>query len=879
MKTIKRAFLVTALIMLLSALLLPSAFANTEIISGVSVEGTMQFAGVEVEHTGLHGIRGVFTVNDGKIEKLEAAGYTVSYGALVGYASTYPSFSDLNINRKNDIASITVYESGAKRSAYFLDGAEGESRFAIATFFGSAATRADANREMRYRGFLKLEKGGSETYYYVDGSDTRFGEKMSIYQTASELTRDTHFGVDGFFDIVDRFLPVTDVYVDPTSAGGDGLSPSTAVKTLKEGYEKAVALINAGDAADVVVNLSDGKHTLLGALKLSGADVTVKTPYSITFRGSQSEEKSVISSNIDIEASLFTRDGDFYKYQLPETAKVDGQYPAFRDLYIDGRMCTLATSQGYFEMYLDSCDNASTSGLSAADRLLYVSQDALGGVDVDENGNVIGDLEFWVQTDWQVHSVHIEHIAYGKSTGFYKDGMELVAIRVKAEDWSALRGNYYNTLKNRRYWFKNNKAYLDEKGEFWYDEANGTIYMKPFELFKNTKTVSYPTSERLFDLCDAKNIAFQNLDITGTTINYMTDHAYVTGQAGSVKTTWTNPDTGVKEEVLWLPYGAIYGLNVENIRISDCSFYDIGNNAVNFRGAVDRVRVYRSGFENIGGSAVRFGQAVNTFNDSIHTRDIVVSNNFMQGIAVTYNCDPSILAPSVQNMDIVHNTILDSAYSAVSVGWRWKRYENAVNVENTHIDYNYIENFMTLMQDGGAIYTLGGNAPYEAGDDFQYLNTMSHNYVVITPETGNGKDHWTIFYHDQGSSHWLDHQNILVSGPDAQKTKHSYVSYQPTVTPHDYNITTDGMIFIGKNQQKVAYKNPVKNADGSTSYNDPQFTEIGSYKTNNKIINEFMFESFAAIAGTPQEAIVKETAEVAGCDGYHPTYGEWSAKK
>ncbi len=868
MKKCKSLLLLLCIVLSLFSVFAVMASADTELPGDAVLEETMRFAGVEAEYSGLNGIRGVFTVNDAEIAKLEAAGCKVTYGALVGYKDSYTNLDKLDIDAKENAAKITVYENGQRKDGYFLESESGISRFAIATFFGSNAEMADAHRGMVYRGFIEIRRTGYTTErYYVDGETSALYEKASLYSVLSHAIEGEHFNKDGICTVLDRFTAVTNLYVDPQAKdGGDGLSLATAVKTVKEGYEKAVALINAGTAKDIVINLSAGKHKLADELALKGADITA-AEYSITFLGSQSKEKSVISSNIDIKASDFkpVPNERYYSYKLPDSSKVDGKYPAFRDLYIDGQMATLAVSQGHFELLLDSCRNAAQNNppLKASDRLLYVSPDALGDVEVDDRGNVIGDLEFWVQTDWQVHCVHVEHIDYNGSTGLYKDEQELIAIRIEKGDWELLLPEYYSTLKNRRYWFQNNKAYIDEKGEFWYDEANGTIYCLPYGTMKSTDTISYPLTERLFHLQGAKNITFRNLDITGTTVNYITEYGYVSGQGGCIK----------RDGLGFLPLGAIFADGAENIRIDSCSFYDIGGDAINFLGAIDRVRVYNSSFVNIGSCATRFAIDGAEYSTRQHYKDIIIHDNFMQNIAVTFNSSPSILVSSVENIEIMHNTILDSAYSAISIGWSWSVYGGKVNVLNAKIEYNYLENFMTKMQDGGAIYTLGGNDYETKADKAEYLNTMSHNYVVLTPETGNGRGHWTIFYHDQGSSHWLDEGNILVASPDCIGTDHTYVSFQ-TISPGVYNIKNDGFIFVGDWKEKKEFKVVTNNADGGVTYTDKQLTDRANIYSN-----LYRFESFAAMAGTPQEATVKDVAEKAGCAAYHPTYGEWSAKK
>ncbi len=955
MKKSRTLFALVLVVVSLCAAWIVTSSAATELPGGTTLENVMQFAGVEAEYTGLNGIRGVFTVNDAEIKKLEDAGCTVAYGAVVGYRANYATPGSLTIDSKENADKITVYKAGNKTDAYFLESESGVSKFAIATFFGSKAETVDARRGMIYRGYIEIRRPGyTNEIHYVDATWPNPDEVVSLYNTLSYAAENGYYKESDIFMLLDRFEAATNVvYVDPkVSQSGDGKTAATAVKTVKEGYEKAVALINAAEEPiDVVIDLAPGKHSITEKLDIKGTDITTAVEYSITFSGSKSSEKSIVSSNFDIPASAFVKKKDLYEYQLPDSAKIDGQYPAFRDLSFDGQMGKLATSQGLFKMKLDSCTRASDNGLNADDRLLYVSPDALGAVEVDASGNVIGDLEFWVQTEWQVHCVHIEHIDYNKETNIVQDGVQQIAVRVRKGDWDAFKGKYYQTLANRRYWFVNNKAYLDEKGEFWYDRENGKIYCIPFESLSETNVISYPVAERIFHLEKAKNITFRNLDITGTTVNYITEYGYITGQGGYIKRPWTNPDTGKTESgKITLPYGAIYGKDVENIRISACSFYAIGGDCVNFRGAVDRVRVNHSSMVSIGGCVIRLGVSDDSvkYTNTTHNKDIVIDENYMQDIAKNFNSSTAILVTSVRDMDITNNTILDTAYSAISVGWSWspRRADTStdrdswVNVKNVNIAYNYIENFMTVTQDGGAIYVLGGNASEKTTT---YLNSMNNNYVVLSGNVSNGSRQWTVFYHDGGASHWHDYDNVLVIDPKSPLPNHHYISYQSIASQQAYNNLSERYYIIGYRPDYLAYRgeydedgNYVKKSDWTeTHYKNylpswydtkyPGWAEswitkgerpdihvgwfvgfaatsltkadmetfvstenpdggisISYSKTdddNNFFRDIYLYTDFASAEGTVGGTKAAELAEVAGCDGYHPTYGKWSAKK
>ncbi len=848
--------------------------------SGFSASEVLTFRGIEIEYGGRNGIRAVFSVNEDAVTRLESGGYRVTYGAIVGYSLAYPTFESLTLSAEKNAASITVYADGAKREAYFLE-RDGEPSFAIATFFGTHASVTAANRALTYRGYVTLERDGNAETYYLDAADPNMGDYPSFYTALLYMANRNYEIRERVLKLMDKFQDATVIYVDPNAAGGDGMTAATAVKTAKEAYERALSIIHAGEAADIVIRFSAGTHIFDSELLMQGKDITSSARYSITFEGAENGE-SILSTCYDIPASSFQSENRYYKYTLPDSMKKDGVFPAFRDLYIDGVPATPAQSKGLYHTVVDSAKYAEQNGLKQSDRLIYVAPSALGAVDVDESGNVIGDLEFWLQIDWEIYALRVEAIDYDAETEFIDQNNErLIPIRIVKEDWEDFTtkggfngGYYYSTFANRRYWFANNKAYLDTKGDFYYDRENGTIYVKPHRMIRETGVISFPQAEAIFHVKDMENIRFDNLSFTGTTVNYITDNGYITSQAGDIKSYWKDPDTGEYGRVGFLPYGAICGRDVTNLNVTDCRFSGVGGDGINFRGVVKGAAVTGCEFTDIGGAAVRFADSrYYSYTRDNQYNDIIVCNNFIQNTGVVFNSHPAVVIGQVKNLDLSYNTILDSAYSAISVSWNWGKYNGTVNTENAHIDYNYIENFMTKMQDGGAIYTLGGNAYETKADQAVYLNSMSHNYVVMTKETGNGSGHFTVFYHDQGSSHWLDEGNILIASSEATGTDHHYVSFQ-TIQPGVHNIKNDGMIFIGEVKEKRPYQNPTENGDGSLYFDDPALTGRANFYQN-----LYRYESFDAMAGTEQEDYVREVAGKAGCAAYKPTYGEWSAKK
>ena len=604
------------------------------------------------------------------------------------------------------------------------------------------------------------------------------------------------------------------LYVNPTGAPHE----DGAYATLAAAYAEAERLLKNGEQAVDVV-LRSGIHRVEKEILIDGGEMPKNA--ALSFVG---EDGTVITTAKDIAGASFTKvEGTpYYSYTLPESEKDEnGEYPAFRDLFMNGEPLRLARSSTDCTMAVDSCRHAEKNGFNAADRLLYIDRDALGDIELADNGDVIGDLEFWIKTEWQVHCVHIENVASEPSCVLDGDGKAMVAARVRKADWEILLPSYYSRLNSYPYWFANNKALMMTAGDFFYHRDVGTVYVYPRGDMKDA-TVSYPLSERIFHLENARNISFRNLTLREVTVNYITRYGYVTGQGGYLKI--IDPATG--ERFGFLPYGAIYGKNVDRIRIEGCRFLNLGDDGVNFRGGVSHLTVNGCFFKNIGGSAIRLGMNTNEYSDTVYNRDINITDNYIENTGTSFPSNTSILIASVLRLELSHNTLLRSNYSAISVGWSWANRADAdpaevdtesfVNVKEANIAYNYIEDFMTGMADGGAIYVLGGNATKGFAP---YLNSMNNNYIVVKENVARGGTAWTVLYHDSGASHWDDYDNVLIVERGMRPPRCTYISYQLFAMAN--HNRTRGLYIVGYPEQDY-----FEGDSFCEGYNDPTFKTL-----------------------------------------------------
>jgi hypothetical protein len=99
---------------------------------------------------------------------------------------------------------------------------------------------------------------------------------------------------------------------------------------------------------------------------------------------------------------------------------------------------------------------------------------------------------------------------------------------------------------------------------------------------------------------------------------------------------------------------------------------------------------------------------------------------------------------------IAHNRLENLPYTGISIGFRWDT--EPTSQQKCIVEYNHVFNVMTLLADGGAIYTLG----YQPGTVLRgnLLNDVQRSrYSTGAPNNG-------LFF-DQGSKGYVVENNIV----------------------------------------------------------------------------------------------------------------------
>eukprot|EP01065_Artemidia_motanka_P018176 TRINITY_DN2149_c6_g1_i1.p1 TRINITY_DN2149_c6_g1~~TRINITY_DN2149_c6_g1_i1.p1 ORF type:complete len:685 (+),score=146.00 TRINITY_DN2149_c6_g1_i1:73-2055(+) len=207
------------------------------------------------------------------------------------------------------------------------------------------------------------------------------------------------------------------------------------------------------------------------------------------------------------------------------------------------------------------------------------------------------------------------------------------------------------------------------------------------------------------------------------------------------------------------PPAALTLKTVCRLAVTGCTFRHLGAGGIRAEGGVSDVSVSESVFTDLSGSAVSVGSPSTAYAPQWQ-RDVgvVLSDSVISQCPAEFAGAPAVVGLFVADMRVIRNSISDSAYAAVSVGWGWERYPYSWMRAN-EISGNRIERYMTGLgshfDDGGALY-LCGHMPG---------TRITRNYLVGEVQPGDG--HGGAIYMDGGLT-GVDTAHNVVEAPARQ---------------------------------------------------------------------------------------------------------------
>ncbi len=538
------------------------------------------------------------------------------------------------------------------------------------------------------------------------------------------------------------------------------ISVKPGVGTLDKAMEEAADLIADATAeapVSVILELADGVYTINENVTVTGFDTTVAR---MTVRAADGA-KPVITGTTALDPSAFKKvEGkDYYVYQFAKDE--DGNFPVFHDFYEDGKRVPVASGKIYktktnFDNFNDRTDKNNYKGL-------YVTRES-----VEALGEIAWPTEITIYIEWECATLHAVGVDYSDTKNV--DGVDLVRLKIDEKEMADFvpKSHVNLSLANRNYYFSNHTALL-APDSFVYDSKTGTLYYYPAD--GAPKAPAYSDQEQLIVLRHMDNVTFKGITFTGTGCTRPAIDGYMAGQANGEKR------YGV------LQTAALLLDNCTNIAVLDCEFVELGGNGIQSVNVLNGITIRDCNFDDISMCAISLGNHNTNWTETDSNYKFVIDNNTIHDIGMEFPTSPAVYVSHIDDIKLIHNTIKNTAYSGVSIGWGWSmvsyQYAEKINIRHAELAYNRIEDYMVLLRDGAAIYVLGANAHVDCTDLFNYMHDNYARRKLDTTFFNPG------YYLDGSSSNWHVHTNVMSGSPQPVYTQFNVESQ------HNHNVLTE----------------------------------------------------------------------------------------
>ncbi|MBP3436427.1 MAG: right-handed parallel beta-helix repeat-containing protein [Clostridia bacterium] len=517
-------------------------------------------------------------------------------------------------------------------------------------------------------------------------------------------------------------------------------------KSIEEGLSqvKALAKASEGQELSITLELHGDRYHLKEPVLFSAEKDPCLSSVRLTLKGSD------VSLPIISGARYFYNDRfekvegkPYYKYQLDKDE--NGEYPLFREFFVDRKRIPMAKSEYLIHPF--PRPPKEQRGEKENLRGLYMPIEAVEKL-ASEN---LSSAELHMLLEWEHKAYRILGVDLTATKEEGGKTYALVELDEEFAHYAQQPVNEYLTTKNRRCYICNSLAFI-EPGSFVYDYNNGIAYYYPAEGYNIVAhTQEYPVLENLLMFEGLRGLTLENLCFTATTSKHLCKNGYNAGQANVLGARLQN--------------AAVFTRNMRGFTATNCSFEELGGNGLLMLDANIDIRIEKCRFENVGMSGIFIGNAnasLSAWEDPQNRNiDIHIVNNYMHHIAYDYPTACAFYISLVDGLEFTHNTIRDVAYSALSAGWNWCQVPYSlgekVNVRDADIAFNFFEDYMMVLEDGGATYVNGGNCSVKTA---RLFNKIHDNYAVCHQMRDRAR---YGYYMDGAASNWECYHNVVIN--------------------------------------------------------------------------------------------------------------------
>lgn len=525
------------------------------------------------------------------------------------------------------------------------------------------------------------------------------------------------------------------IYVSENgSDSGDG-SKNAPFKTIGRAKDE-VSKARENMTGDIVVEIESGYY------ELSETEVFTKEhggneKYNVIYKGSNPENKPLISGGKKI-TGWEKYDEHLWRAKAPEGMKY------IRNLYVNGISCTRARSKYTYlceEIYVDETKPKILEVQYGTRHIEYERKDGaiVSGKNFPKNLTNIEDIELvwsliWTRQRYLVKSM--EELPDGRI--LFKMDPESFNVY---HDVAGIRPN-----KGYDFYIENAFELLDEPGEFYYNRKEGYIYYFPYPQEDMSSVETFVGNiEGMFEIGGIKaehlkGIVFDNLEIRYSVWNHVSENGLFASQADAL----VFQKDGVSKSGI-LP-SQININHAERVAFTNCAISCLGSSALNFDDDVHDVKVIGNLISDNSGAGIRVGSPQLPYDDDLTLcTNVLIENNAILRAGGEYAGCTGIIVYYGGGVNVLHNTIHNTSYTAISLGWGWGT-QDPEGHGGIVAKYNRVTDSMMSLGDGSHIYTLG---PLRNSE-------IAYNYFGKTRDDAGGAG----VYFDAGTGHVNAHDNV-----------------------------------------------------------------------------------------------------------------------
>lgn len=508
------------------------------------------------------------------------------------------------------------------------------------------------------------------------------------------------------------------IHVSPKgndNASGSVLRP---VRSLQVAVDKASSMHAEGDSGRTVrIKLAAGTYTQTKGV-LFGAD-----DFNLAIEGKGIGE-TVISGAVVLPQFEVGEDG-VWSVNLDPVLPSGG---VVEQLYVNGIRAVRARTPNGTDMFvtnpmtelrIDPVPDAEGRRRGFCAQSMRLSADAMAAVEGAAHQKPSQIIINFLHA-WDLTRRYVESVSFADST--------IVVVGSGMKTWNRMD-------RCSQFYFENDRSFLDQPGEYFYDESTAILYYMPREGETVDNTVALiPSARNLLIVrgrsdCHARNISFKGISFCHT--------RYSTPRTGE------DPEQAAagKDAALMVDFA-------DGVSFEDCEVAHTGNSGIWIREACLDCSVKHCYIHDLGIGAVKIGAKEKPDDeDLLLTRRVTLDNNILCGGGRMIHTGVGVTLFQASDCVITHNDVSDFYYSGMSIGWNWG-YSHSPSKRNI-VRFNHIHHIgWGVLSDMGGVYCLGLSEGTEVSDN------------VIHDIYSYGYGGWGL-YTDEGSTGIKMQRNLV----------------------------------------------------------------------------------------------------------------------